>query len=62
MPNVVVDGPPISVEQKRRLVKGLSDVAVEVYGIEHIIVLIRENGPENVGIDGELLADKKAAQ
>lgn len=62
MPNVVVDGPPISVEQKRRLVKGLSDVAVEVYGIEHIIVVIRENGPENVGIDGELLADKKAAQ
>ena len=58
MPTVVVDGPPISVEQKRELVKKLTKAAVEVYQIEHITVLIRENPPENVGVSGQLLADR----
>jgi len=55
----MVEGPPIDVERKRRLVKGLTAVAVEVYGIKHITVLIRENPPENVGVSGQLLADRK---
>jgi len=58
MPVIRVDGPRIDLEQKRQLVKKLTDVAVEVYGIEHIIVLIRENPPENVGLGGQLLADR----
>ncbi len=60
MPTVVVEGPPISVEQKRKLVKGVYEVAFEVYGIEHIVVLVKENPPENVGIRGKLLADRRA--
>ncbi len=59
MPTIMVDGPPIDVERKRRLVKKLTDVAVEVYGIPHIVVLIRENPPENVGVEGQLIADRK---
>ena len=59
MPTVVVDGPPISIEQKRELVKKLTKAAVEVYRIEHITVLIRENAPENVGVSGQLLADRR---
>lgn len=59
MPLIQVDGPPIGTEKKRRLVKELTEVAVSVYEIEHIIVLIRENPPENVGSHGELIADKK---
>jgi 4-oxalocrotonate tautomerase len=59
MPTIMVEGPPISVEQKRELVKGLTEVAVEVYLIEHITVLVRENPPENVGVDGQLLADRR---
>jgi 4-oxalocrotonate tautomerase len=55
----MVEGPPIDVERKRQLVKRLTDVAVEVYKIEHITVLIRENPPENVGIGGQLIADRK---
>jgi len=55
----MVEGPKIDVEKKRQLVKKLTEAAVEVYGIEHIIVIIRENPPENVGISGELLADRK---
>lgn len=59
MPTITVEGPPIKTEQKRQLVKKLTDAAVEVYKIEHITVLIRENPPENVGIHGQLLADRK---
>lgn len=59
MPTITVEGPPLEVERKRQLVKKLYDAAFEVYGIEHIIVLIRENPPENVGINGELLVDRK---
>jgi 4-oxalocrotonate tautomerase len=55
----MVEGPPIDVERKRELVKKLTEVAVEVYRIEHIIVLIRENPPENVGVSGQLIADRK---
>jgi 4-oxalocrotonate tautomerase len=54
----MVEGPPIEIEQKRRLVKKLTATAVEVYGIKHIIVLIRENPPQNVGLNGQLLIDQ----
>lgn len=59
MPTIMVEGPPIGVEQKRQLVKRLTEAAVEVYRIEHITVLIRENPPENVGVGGQLLADRR---
>jgi len=59
MPTIMVDGPPIDVERKRQLVRKLTEVAVEVYGIKHIVVLIRENPPENVGVEGQLIADRK---
>ncbi|MCD6473180.1 tautomerase family protein [Candidatus Aerophobetes bacterium] len=55
----MVDGLPIKIEQKRELIKKLTDVAVKVYKIEHITVLIRENLSENVGINEQLLADRK---
>lgn len=60
MPTITVEGPPIQeVERKRKLVKELTDAAVEIYGIPHITVLIKENLPENVGANGELIADRK---
>ena len=58
MPTITVEGPPIEVERKRQLVKKLYEAAVEVYKIEHITVLIKENPPENVGVSGRLLADR----
>lgn len=63
MPLIRVDGPPIDdLERKREMVRGLTDVANDVYGIdkEHIIVLIQENAPENVGVGGQLIADRHA--
>jgi 4-oxalocrotonate tautomerase len=59
MPTITVEGPPIDVEKKRQLVKKLYDAAVDVYKIEHITVLIKENPPENVGVEGKLLADRR---
>ncbi len=58
MPVITVDGPALQVDKKRTLVKQLTDVAVGVYDIKHIVVLIKENDPENVGVDGELVADR----
>jgi len=59
MPIITVEGPPLTVEQKRDFAKRLTDVAIDIYKIEHIIVLIRENKPENVASNGELICDKK---
>jgi 4-oxalocrotonate tautomerase family enzyme len=65
MPTIVVDGPRIpSIELKRKMVEGLTDVAAEVYGLDKKIihVLIRENAPENVGSGGRLIADTHAGR
>lgn len=60
MPTITVEGPPIKeIERKRQLVKKLTAAAIEIYNIEHIVVLIRENAPENVGVNGELIADRR---
>jgi len=60
MPTIFVEGPPLKkIEIKRKLIRGLTDIAVEVYGIGHITVIIKENPPENVGSNGQLLFDKK---
>ncbi|MBD3286533.1 4-oxalocrotonate tautomerase [candidate division WOR-3 bacterium] len=57
MPVIQVDGPPLDTDKKRAMVKELTEVASRIYGIPHIVVLIRENQPENVGSNGELIAD-----
>lgn len=58
MPTITVEGPIVKdVQKKRDLARRLTDVAVEVYGIKHITVLIKENPPENVAAGGVLIAD-----
>jgi len=58
MPTITVEGPPLEVEKKRELVKKLYDTAVDIFKIEHIVVLIKENKPENVGVNGVLIIDR----
>ncbi len=65
MPNITIEGPPIQdLDIKRRLVKGLTEVAVEAYGLsaDKIRVVIKENLPENVARGGKLLLDIKKAE
>jgi 4-oxalocrotonate tautomerase len=65
VPNIVVEGPPLpELDRKRELVKGMTEVAVRVFGLppEAMIVTIRENSAENVGIGGQLLVDRRKRQ
>lgn len=51
------------VEKKRRLARGLWEVATGVFDNirpDAIVVLIKENEAENVCVGGELLSDRKA--
>ena len=57
MPVITVEGLPIDVERKRQLVKELYKSAAEIYKTEQIVILIKENALENVGVNGELIAD-----
>jgi len=61
MPIIEVSGPFITTEQKRAMARGLTDVAAKVYDRpkDQIIVIIRENQPENVGVGGELVGDRR---
>ncbi|MGM0603404.1 MAG: 4-oxalocrotonate tautomerase DmpI [Bacillota bacterium] len=61
MPHIVFDGPELSKEQKKELVKNFTNTASKVTSIprEAFVVMIKENDLENVGVGGELLSDKK---
>ena len=61
MPNITFDGPRIAdLARKRELIKSVTDAAVKAYGLpkQAMVVVLKENLPENVGIGGELLADR----
>ncbi len=63
MPVITVEGPPKSVEQKKELVKLLTDALKKAYGYPedfiHVVVVIKENPPENVGTNGIQLSERK---
>ncbi len=61
MPNITIEGPPIKdLDVKRRLVQELTDAATKAYGLpkQVIVVLLKENAPENVGVGGQLIVDR----
>ncbi len=61
MPNITVEGPPLKdIEVKRELVREVTDAAEKAFKLprEVIVVVIKENAPENVGVGGELIADR----
>ncbi|UCD85455.1 MAG: tautomerase family protein [Deltaproteobacteria bacterium] len=61
MPNITIEGPPIKeLDKKRRFARELTEAAVKAYGLpkEAIIVLLKENSPENVSVGGELIVDR----
>jgi 4-oxalocrotonate tautomerase len=48
------------INKKRKMVEKFADIMVELYGVprESVIVMIKEDDPENVGIGGVLALDK----
>lgn len=60
MPIITIEGPRLSTDQKRQLVRELTKAARGVITLpaEAFTVLIKENSHDNVGVGGELLVDK----
>ena len=61
MPNITIEGPAIKeLEKKRVLTKEITEAAVKAYGLpkEVIVVVIKENSPENVCVGGQLIIDR----
>ena len=62
MPIITVEGPEIKdMEKKRALAEALTDAATKTYGLPRkaMVVLIKENSPENVSVGGHLIVDRK---
>ncbi|GAW92343.1 4-oxalocrotonate tautomerase DmpI [Calderihabitans maritimus] len=61
MPLIIFEGPELTKEQKEKIAKEFTDTASKITGIpaEAFTVLLKENSPENVGIGGQLLVNKK---
>jgi len=59
MPVIEITGPIVDTETKRKLAKGVTEVACAAYNLppEKIIVFIRENDPENIAVGGALKVD-----
>ncbi|AKL93798.1 putative 2-hydroxymuconate tautomerase [Clostridium aceticum] len=60
MPHISFEGPKLTKEQKEELVRKITEVSTSVLKLpkEAFTVVIRENDLENVGVGGELLANK----
>lgn len=62
MPIITIEGPPIADPALRRtLVQELTLAAAKAYAMpeEKMIVLIRENRPEQVAVGGVLISDRQ---
>lgn len=64
MPVITIDGPKLSKEQKAELVKSFSETASKITGlpVQAMVVLVRENDPENVGVGDCLLCDLRRTE
>jgi 4-oxalocrotonate tautomerase len=62
MPNVYIEGPPVNAEQKREMALEMTETAARVYGVpkQAIVVVVRENPPENVCVGGRMVCDDRA--
>ncbi len=62
MPTIYLDGPPVTdLDRKRQVIREVTEVASRYYRIpeDAMVVIIKENLPENVGLGGNLLADRQ---
>ena len=60
MPTITAEGPPVrDIEKKRVFARKVTDAAVELYDIKDVVVLFKENAPENVAVKGVLICDRK---
>ena len=60
MPTIFFYGPKLDKDKSRELIKSFTEVASQLTNINKsaFVVYLRESGPENVGVGGELLEDR----
>ncbi len=60
MPTIFFYGPKLDKDKSRDLITSFTEAASRVTGINKsaFVVYLRESGPENVGVGGELLEDR----
>ena len=61
MPTIFFYGPKLEKEKKRDMIKSFTETASRLTGIDKsaFVVYLRESSPENVGVGGELLEDRR---
>ncbi len=60
MPTIFFYGPRLDKDKSRDMIHSFTETASRLTGIERsaFVVYLRESGPENVGVGGELLEDR----
>jgi 4-oxalocrotonate tautomerase len=62
MPIVTVHGPRVEdTDKKRKFVGTVTEATADLFGLpqQAIVVLLRESTPDNVGVGGELIIDRR---
>ena len=62
MPTVTIEGPPLKdIDTKRTLTREMTEAATKAYHLpkDVIVVIIKENLPENVSVGGQLIMDRQ---
>lgn len=61
MPVITVEAGKLTKEQKSQLARELTESASRIMGVpaQAFIALIKENEPDNVGVGGTLLSERK---
>ncbi len=64
MPTIFFYGPELETEKKKELIRSFTQKASELTGIPEaaFVVYLRSSSPEEVGVGGELLSDRKARE
>lgn len=63
MPTIFFYGPELSKDKKRELIRSFTQTASEVTNIDEaaFVVYLMETSPQDVGVGGQLLEDRKKA-
>ncbi|HJC23175.1 MAG TPA: tautomerase family protein [Candidatus Eisenbergiella merdavium] len=61
MPVITLEAAKLTKEQKQALTKEFTETAARITGLPEagFYVFIKENEPDNVGVGGQLLSDRK---
>ncbi len=64
MPTIFFYGPKMEKEKKKEMIKSFTDTASNLTGIDKsaFVVYLQESSPENVGVGGILLEERRKGQ